>query len=140
MRNLPYSAAGYLGEPLAARLRFVTEIVANDTGILNQLNSFPPCYLPSERDNGTGSTPPNTTQHHPTPPNTTPNSTDIWNVFGAYDGMIRRRLRRILQKRHRLNPQRLSSTRRWPNRYFSEMGLFSLSEAHTRFVQSTGTY
>ena len=47
MRNLPYSAAGYLGGPLAARLRCLTEILANDTGIFNQINSFPPCYLPS---------------------------------------------------------------------------------------------
>jgi len=64
----------------------------------------------------------------------------FWNVFGAYDGMIRRRLRRILLKRHRLNPERLPSTKRWPNCYFSELGLFSLSEAHIRFVQSIGTY
>jgi len=47
MRNLPYSAAGYLGEPLAARLRSVSEIVANDTGNFNQINSSPPCYLPN---------------------------------------------------------------------------------------------
>jgi RNA-directed DNA polymerase len=64
----------------------------------------------------------------------------FWNVYGNYDGMIRRRLRRILQKRNRLNPERLSSTRRWPNRYFSDLGLFSLREAHVRFVQSIGTY
>jgi RNA-directed DNA polymerase len=63
----------------------------------------------------------------------------FWNVFGAYDGMIRRRLRRILLKRHRTNPERLPRQRRWPNHYFSELGLFSLREAHTRFVQSTGT-
>ena len=47
MRNLPYFAAGCLVGPLAARLRFLTEIVANDTGIFNQINSFYPCYLPS---------------------------------------------------------------------------------------------
>ena len=47
MRNLPYSAAGHLGGPLAARLRFLTDILANDTGIFNQINSFNPCYLPS---------------------------------------------------------------------------------------------
>lgn len=64
----------------------------------------------------------------------------FWNVFGDYDGMIRRRLRRILQKRHRRNPQRLPSTKRWPNHYFSDLGLYSLREAHGRFVQSMGTY
>jgi hypothetical protein len=47
IRNLPYSAAGYLGGPVAARLRCVTEIVANDTEIFNQINSFSP-LLPSE--------------------------------------------------------------------------------------------
>jgi hypothetical protein len=47
MRNLPYPAAGCLGGPLAARLRFLTEILANHTGIFNQINSFYPCYLPS---------------------------------------------------------------------------------------------
>jgi RNA-directed DNA polymerase len=64
----------------------------------------------------------------------------FWNVFGDYDGLIRRRLRRILLKRHRTNPERLPRTNRWPNHYFSELGLFSLREAHTRFVQSIGTY
>ena len=64
----------------------------------------------------------------------------FWNVFDAYDGMIRRRLRRILLKRHRRNPKRLPRTQRWPNAYFSERGLYNLREAHTRFVQSTGNY
>jgi RNA-directed DNA polymerase len=64
----------------------------------------------------------------------------FWNIFGDYDNMIRRRLRRILLKRHRRNPKRLPRTQRWPNTYFSERGLYSLREAHTRFVQSTGTY
>jgi RNA-directed DNA polymerase len=64
----------------------------------------------------------------------------FWNIFDDYDGMIRRRLRRILLKRHRRNPKRLPRTRRWPDAYFSELGLYSLREAHTRFVQSTGTY
>ena len=59
-----------------------------------------------------------------------------WNVFDAYDGMIRRRLRRQLLKRHRHNPQRLSRTRRWPNAYFTDLGLRSLRNAHTRYVQS----
>jgi hypothetical protein len=32
------------------------------------------------------------------------------------------------------------ATQRWPNAYFSALGLFSLREAHAQFVQSTGTY
>ena len=64
----------------------------------------------------------------------------FWNVFDTYDKMIRRRLRRILLKRHRRNPKRLPRTKRWPNAYFSECGLYNLREAHSRFVQTTGTY
>ena len=57
-----------------------------------------------------------------------------------YDGTIRRRLRRLLLKRHRRNPRRLSRTQRWPNAYFAEHGFMSLNDAHVRFVQSIGTY
>ena len=64
----------------------------------------------------------------------------FWNIYGSYDSMIRRRLRRMLLKRHRRNPKRLSRHQRWPNSYFSERGLYSLREAHVRFVQHTGTY
>ena len=63
-----------------------------------------------------------------------------WSIFRDYDGMIRRRLRRLLLKRHRQNRKRLSRTRRWPNAYFTERGFISLSATHLRFVQSTGTY
>jgi RNA-directed DNA polymerase len=59
-----------------------------------------------------------------------------WNIFESYDAMIRKRLRRLLLKRHRRNPRRLSRTRRWPNAFFTEHGLYSLSTAHRRFVQS----
>lgn len=59
-----------------------------------------------------------------------------WNIFDSYDGMIRKRLRRLLLKWHRTNPERLSRTRRWPNAYFRELGFQSLREAHTRYVQS----
>ena len=59
-----------------------------------------------------------------------------WQVFKNYDGMIRRRLRRQLLKRHRRNPKRLSRTQRWPNTYFTERGFWSLREAHFRFAQS----
>ena len=62
-----------------------------------------------------------------------------WSVYQSYDQMVRRRLRRLLKKRHRRNPKRLPSTRRWPNQYFHERGLYSLSKAHTRFVQSKST-
>jgi RNA-directed DNA polymerase len=64
----------------------------------------------------------------------------FWNIFEDYDKRIRSRLRRILLKRHRKNPKRQSRNHRWPNAYFSELGLFSLREAHTQYVQSTGTY
>lgn len=64
----------------------------------------------------------------------------FWNVFDSYDEMVRKRLRRILLKRHRRNPERLPRTRRWPNAYFSELGLYSLREGHTRFVQSVMGY
>lgn len=60
----------------------------------------------------------------------------FWNIFRDYDGYLRTRLRRILLKRHRKNPKRLSRTQRWPNAYFTEQGLYSLNEAHLRFVQS----
>jgi RNA-directed DNA polymerase len=58
-----------------------------------------------------------------------------WPVFKDIDAMVRRRLRRLLKKRHRKNPKRLPATQRWPNTYFTEIGLFSLREAHFRFAQ-----
>ncbi|HUG67013.1 MAG TPA: group II intron maturase-specific domain-containing protein [Pirellulaceae bacterium] len=63
-----------------------------------------------------------------------------WNIFPNYDGMIRRRLRRVLLKRHRKNRKRLSRNQRWPNAFFTKHGFKSLNDAHIRFVQSTGTY
>ena len=59
-----------------------------------------------------------------------------WSVFDRYDGMIRRRLRRQLLKRHRRNPKRLPRTLRWPNAYFADLGFRSLRDSHTRYVQS----
>ena len=61
-----------------------------------------------------------------------------WNIFDKYDGMVRKRLRRQLLKRHRLNPQRLCRTHRWPNAYFTERGYRSLRTAHSGYVQSLG--
>ena len=63
-----------------------------------------------------------------------------WSIFREFDQLVRRRLRRLLWKRHRRNRKRLPANRRWPNKYFHERGLYSLSEAHVRFVQTTGTY
>lgn len=59
-----------------------------------------------------------------------------WMVFKDLDATVRRRLRRILQKRHRKNPKRLPATHRWPNAYFAKLGLYSLRQAHLRFAQS----
>lgn len=63
-----------------------------------------------------------------------------WSTFRDYDETIRRRLRRVLLKRHRRNPQRIPRNQRWPNSYFLERGLYSLKQAHTQFVQNNGTY
>jgi len=63
-----------------------------------------------------------------------------WSIFREYDRLIRGRLRRLLMKRNRLNPKHQSRTQRWPNDYFTQQGLRSLSTAHVRFVQSIGTY
>jgi RNA-directed DNA polymerase len=63
-----------------------------------------------------------------------------WSIYQAYDGMIRRRLRRLLLKRHRRNRKHLSRNQRWPNAYFAERGYISLNASHARFVQSIGTY
>jgi RNA-directed DNA polymerase len=63
-----------------------------------------------------------------------------WNIFKAYDGMIRRRLRRMLLKSIRRNRQRLARNQRWPNAFFADHGFTSLNDAHIRFVHSIGTY
>jgi RNA-directed DNA polymerase len=59
-----------------------------------------------------------------------------WSIFRDYDAMIRRRLRRLLLKRHRRNPKRMSRTNRWPNAFFTDAGLSSLRQSHNRYVQS----
>lgn len=59
-----------------------------------------------------------------------------WTIYKDLDGNIRKRLRRLLLKRHRRNPQRLPRNQRWPNSYFEKAGLYSLREAHFRFAQS----
>jgi RNA-directed DNA polymerase len=63
-----------------------------------------------------------------------------WSIFRRYDEMIRSRLRRLLFKRHRRNPQRIPRKQRWPTAYFTDRGLHSLNTTHVCFVQSSGTY
>jgi RNA-directed DNA polymerase len=59
-------------------------------------------------------------------------------TFRSLDGWLRRRLRRLLLKRHkRGRHQGLGSAhRRWPNAYFAAQGLFSMEAAHVRARQS----
>ena len=59
-----------------------------------------------------------------------------WTIYFDLDVLIRRRLRRLLLKRHRKNPKRLPRKQRWPLAYFANAGLYSLREAHFRFAQS----
>ena len=62
-----------------------------------------------------------------------------WNIFRDLDGWIRGRLRSILRKRRgRRGRGRGKDHQRWPNAYFDEHGLYSLSRAHIRFAQSSG--
>ena len=64
--------------------------------------------------------------------------TSYTTVFRNLDGLIRRRLRRILLKRHRKHDHngRGMAHYRWPNAYFAEQGLFSMEAAHVRLRQS----
>jgi RNA-directed DNA polymerase len=60
------------------------------------------------------------------------------NVFRDLDGWLRMRLRSILRKRAgRKGRGRGADQQRWPNRYFAELGLFSLTTAHAQAVQSS---
>ena len=59
-----------------------------------------------------------------------------WTIYQDLAARIRARLRRLLLKRHRKNPERLPHAQRWPNAYFAKAGLDSLREAHFRFAQS----
>jgi RNA-directed DNA polymerase len=64
-----------------------------------------------------------------------------WTIYKDLDAKIRSRLRRLLLKRHRKNPERLPRQQRWPNPYFAKAGLYSLREAHFRFDHSVcGNY
>jgi RNA-directed DNA polymerase len=59
-------------------------------------------------------------------------------LFRQLDGWIRGRLRGILRRRSgRSGRGRGRDHQRWPNRFFEDIGLYSLRAAHTRFVQSS---
>ncbi|UCC28773.1 MAG: group II intron reverse transcriptase/maturase [Phycisphaerales bacterium] len=60
------------------------------------------------------------------------------NTFRSLDGWIRRRLRRILLKRHKKHRHNGlgNAHQRWPNAFFAEQGLFSMEAAYARIRQS----
>jgi len=59
------------------------------------------------------------------------------NTFVWMDGWVRMRLRSILRKRHgRKGRAGGADHQRYPNKYFAEMGLFSLEKAHREACQS----
>ena len=64
--------------------------------------------------------------------------TSYTSVFRGLDGWLRRRLRRILLKRHKVRRHSGLGTahQRWPNAFFAEQGLFSMEAAHVRLRQS----
>ena len=60
-------------------------------------------------------------------------------VFTILDGFVRRRLRAILRRQHHLKGRlghSLEDHRRWPNAFFAERGLFTMTEAHALARQS----
>jgi len=58
-------------------------------------------------------------------------------IFPELDGWIRRRLRSILRKRRKgKGISKGIDHQRWPNRFFQEMGLFSLKNAYIEACQS----
>ena len=58
-------------------------------------------------------------------------------TFPSIDGFVRGRLRAILRKRTgRRGRARLRDQQRWSNHYFTELGLFSLVQAHRSSCQS----
>ena len=59
-------------------------------------------------------------------------------VFRSLDGWLRRRLRRLLLKRHKIRRHSGLGTahHRWPNAFFAEHGLFSMEAAYVRIRQS----
>jgi len=58
-------------------------------------------------------------------------------TFPSLDGWIRRRLRSLLRRRvHGKGISKGADHQRWPNRFFSEHGLYSLQAAHALACQS----
>jgi RNA-directed DNA polymerase len=59
-------------------------------------------------------------------------------IFGDLDGWLRMRLRSLLRKRRGGRGRgRGADHQRWPNRFFRELGLFSLKTAHALTCQSS---
>jgi len=59
-------------------------------------------------------------------------------VFESMDGYVRGRLRSILRRRMKRKGRAKGKDHyRWPNTYFSAVGLFSLKQAHTAACQSS---
>ena len=59
-------------------------------------------------------------------------------TFPGLDGFVRRRLRAILRRQQK-RPSRgmcLNDHRQWPNAYFANMGLFTMSQTHQNASQS----
>ena len=54
------------------------------------------------------------------------------------DGFVRRRLRALKRKQEKRPGMGrcLSDHKRWPNAFFAELGLFTLTEAHASASQS----
>jgi len=62
-----------------------------------------------------------------------------WTVHQALDGMLRRRLRSILSRRHgRVRWGRGLAHQIWPNAYFDRLELFSLERAHDGYLAAHG--
>lgn len=61
------------------------------------------------------------------------------NVFQDEDGWLRRRLRSLLRKRSKRRgiSKGIHDNKRWPNAFFAERGLFSLSKAYAEAIQSS---
>ena len=61
-----------------------------------------------------------------------------WRTFKPLDGWIRRRLRTILRGYHKgRGISRGKDNIRWPNKYFRDLGYFSLYDAHRALRQSS---
>jgi RNA-directed DNA polymerase len=59
-------------------------------------------------------------------------------TYRPLDGWIRRRLRSILRQQHKLKGISGGYDNiRWPNKYFRDLGLFSLEAAHCASIQSS---